>query len=150
VRKERMISRFSVACVVAWLCCFLVGCGGDSFSRVAVSGTVTCEGIASPSGGVVATPAQSGTGAPNVSTNITDGKFSFPANQGPVPGSYIFEFSLEVPGAAAPAASESPEGERETGPTVTYRKTVEIPERGTESLSIELTPADLVREPRDV
>ncbi len=147
MRKCKMGSRFAVACLVAWLACFLVGCGGgrDGFNRVAVSGTVTCEGIDSPAGGIVATPAQPGTGAPNAYTVITGGSFNFPTNQGPVPGPYIFEFSLEVPGAPAPDPSESPDGVRETGPTVTYRKKVEIPERGTDDLSIELTRADLIR-----
>jgi hypothetical protein len=146
VRKCKMGSRFAVACVAAGLACFLVGCGGDGFNRVEVAGTVTCEGIDSPAGSIVATPAQTGTGMPNVSTAVTGGRFSFSADQRPVPGSYIFEFSLEVPGAAAPDPSASPEGERETGPTVAYRKTVEIPEGGAENLSIELTRADLVRD----
>ena len=146
MRKFQMGSRFAVACVMAWLACFLLGCGGDGFNRVAVSGTVTCEGFDSPAGSIVATPAQTETGAPNVSTAVTDGRFSFSADQRPVPGSYIFEFSLELPGAAAPDPSESPEGERETGPTVTFRQTVEIPEGGADNLSIELTQADLVRD----
>ena len=141
-----MGSRLAVACVVACVACLLVGCGGDGFNRVAVSGTVTCEGFDSPAGSVIATPAQAGTDLPNASTAVTDGSFSFPAEHGPVPGSYIFEFSLEVPGAPAPDPSESPEGERETGPTVAFRTTVEIPEGGTDSLSIELTRADMVRE----
>lgn len=141
-----MGSRYAVAFVVACVACLLVGCGGDGFNRVAVSGTVTCEGIDSPTGSIIATPAQAGTGVPNVSTAVTGGRFSFPADQGPVPGSYIFEFVLEMPGAQAPDPSESPEGERETGPTVAYRKTVEIPDGGTDDLSIELTRADLIRE----
>jgi hypothetical protein len=97
-----------------------------------------------PSGGLIATSAKAGTDAPNVSGVVTDGRFSIPADQGPVPGSYIFEISLPAPGAKAPDPSEAPEGERETGPTVTYRKTVEIPEGGSDSLSINLTSADLV------
>ncbi|NLX94907.1 MAG: hypothetical protein GXY83_01895 [Rhodopirellula sp.] len=141
-----MRSRFLlITCTVAWLCCFLVGCGGDGFDRVPVSGTVTCQGIENPSGGLVATPAQAGTGAPNVSTIVTDGKFGFPADRGPVAGSYIFEFSLLDPTKGPPAVGgENPEDARETGPTIPFRKTVEIPEGGGDSLSIELTPADRV------
>ncbi len=102
---------------IALLSCVLAGCGGDSFDRVPLSGTVTCEGMASVNGGILATSAQAGTSAPNVSAPITDGKFSFPAGQGPVAGSYIFEISLQIPG-AKPPPGQSPEGEVETGPEV--------------------------------
>ena len=134
-----------VACAVALLSCFVIGCGGgDGFDRVSVSGTVTCEGMENPSGSILASPAKAGEGAPNASTGITDGKFSFPADQSPVAGSYIFEVSL-VTGEAAPSG-ESPAGEVETGPEITYRKTIDVPEGGSDSLSIELTSADLVTE----
>ena len=133
---------------LALLVCLVVGCTGDTFDRVSVSGTVSCEGNENPSGSILATPAATGTGAPNVGAPITDGKFSFPAGQEPVAGSYIFEVSLLVPG-AEPAAGESPEGEVETGPEVLYRKTIDIPEGGTDSLAIELTSAELVDEEAD-
>ena len=134
-----------IACAIALLSCFLVGCADDSFNRVPVSGTVTCEGNASPAGSILASPATPGTDAPNVGAPITDGKFSFPAGQEPVAGSYIFEISLLVPG-EQPDPGESPEGEVETGPEVIYRKTLDIPEGGSDSLAIELTSADLVEE----
>ena len=126
---------------VALMSCVVAGCGSNSFDRVPLSGTVACEGMASVNGGILATPAQTGTGAPNVSAPIANGKFSFPKAQGPVAGSYIFEISLEVPG-ATPPRGQSPDGERETGPMVTYRKTLDIPKGGSDSLSIELTSAD--------
>lgn len=129
--------------VVVLLPCLLVGCGGDSFERVPLSGTVTCEGMASVNGGILATSAQAGTKAPNVSAPIADGKFSFPKAQGPVAGSYLFEISLEVPG-AQPKPGQSPEGERESGPTVTYQKTIDVPKGGSDSLTIALTAADRV------
>lgn len=139
-----MRSRFlRIACAIALLSCFIVGCAGEEFDRVSLSGTVTCEGNANPSGSILASPATSGTGAPNVGAPITDGKFSFPSGQEPVAGSYIFEISLLVPG-EQPAPGESPEGEVETGPEVVYRKTIDVPEGGSGSLAIELTSADLV------
>ena len=141
-----MSSRFlPVAGAIALLCCSLAGCGGDQFNRVPVSGTVTCEGNDSPSGSILATPAEAGAGAPNAGTSITDGKFSFPPDQAPVAGSYIFEIGVQVSG-EQPDPADMPEGEVETGPEVLYRKTVDIPEGGSESLSIELTSADKVRD----
>jgi hypothetical protein len=131
-----------IAFAIALLTCFIVGCSGDSFDRVSVGGTVTCEGNASPNGSILATPASTDTEAPNVSTVLTDGKFSFAADQGPVPGSYIFEISIQDP-SQAPDPGEAPEGEIETGPATVYSKTVEIPEGGSDSLAIELTSADL-------
>ncbi len=134
-----------IACAVALLSCFIVGCGGgDAFDRVAVSGTVTCEGMESLTGSILASSAGEGTDAPNAAAPLVDGKFTFPAEQSPVAGSYMFEISL-VTGEAAPAG-ESPEGEVETGDEVVYQKTVDIPEGGSDSLSIDLTSADLVGE----
>ncbi|MBN1858311.1 hypothetical protein JW848_03795 [Candidatus Bipolaricaulota bacterium] len=140
-----MMSRFlRVASAVALLFGFVAGCGGgDGFDRVAISGTVTCEGMENPSGSFLASAAEASTKAPNVSAPVTDGKFSVPADQGPVPGSYMFEVSLLVPG-AQPAPGESPEGEKESGPEVMYRKKVDIPAGGSDSLSIDLTAADKV------
>jgi hypothetical protein len=140
-----MRTRLSRIGVLALLSCVVTGCGGDSFDRVPLAGTVTCADMESVSGGILATPAETGGGSPNVSAPITDGKFSFPQDQGPSPGSYIFEINLLVPG-AAPAPGESPEGETETGPEVTYRKTIDVPEGGSDSLTIELTSADRVSE----
>ncbi len=137
------MSRFlSVACVVALLFSFVVGCGGgDGFDRVPISGTVTCEGVDAPNGSVLGTIAATGTEAPNISWPLEGGKFSIPADQGPIAGSYKFEISI-VTGEAA--EGESPEGETETGPEVVYQKTIEIPAGGSDSLTIELTAADKV------
>jgi len=144
VRTKRMSTRFlKIAGAIALLSCLLAGCGGDSFDRAPLSGTVTCEGMQTINGGILATPAQAGTKAPNVSAPIADGKFSVPKAQGPVAGSYLFEISLEVPG-AQPKPGQSPEGERESGPTVAYQKTIDVPKGGSDNLTIALTAADLV------
>ncbi|NLF72551.1 MAG: hypothetical protein GX575_26250 [Candidatus Anammoximicrobium sp.] len=134
---------WQIAGMIVGLSCFVAGCGGDSFDRVPLAGTVTCDGMESINGGILATPAQEGTGAPKVSGPITDGKFSIPAAQGPVAGSYIFEISLQIPG-MQPKPGSSPEGERETGPTITYRKSIDVPAGGSSSLTIALTAADKV------
>lgn len=131
---------------IALLSCAVAGCGGDRFDRVSLAGTVTCDGMQTINGGILATPATAGTNAPNVSAPISDGKFTFPADLGPVAGSYIFEISLLVPG-AQPAPGQSPEGEVETGPEVIYQKTIEVPKEGSDSLAIELTAADRLRDP---
>ncbi len=139
-----MRTRFlGIAGVMALFFCVVAGCGGDSFDRVPLSGTVTCEGMTSINGGILATSSQTGTSAPNVSAPIADGKFSFPKERGPVAGSYIFEISLQIPG-TQPTPGASPEGERETGPEIMYRKTIEVPAGGSDSLTIALTSSDRV------
>lgn len=148
MRKKVIRLRFlRIACAIALLACFIVGCGGDEFNRVPVSGTVTLDGTAVASGSILAWAADVGTEAPNVGAPITDGKFSFSPDQAPVAGSYIFEIGVaaaveETSGGGEP----DPEQAGETGPEVTYRKTIDIPEGGSESLSIELTSADKVAE----
>ncbi len=137
--------RFLRIGAVALLSCVVAGCGGDGFDRVPLSGTVTCEGMESINGGILATPTEAGTSAPNVSAPITDGKFSLPADQGPGAGSYIFEINLLVPG-EQPDPGESPEGEVETGPELMFQKTIDVPEGGSDSLAIQLTAADRLGE----
>ncbi|MCP4576699.1 MAG: hypothetical protein GY846_10500 [Deltaproteobacteria bacterium] len=101
-----MMSRIlGVVCLVA-VFSFIVGCGGgDGFDRVAISGTVTCEGVDSPEGSIMGSAAAAGTEAPNVSAPLTGGKFSIAKDQGPVAGSYTFEISL-VTGEAADAGEK--------------------------------------------
>lgn len=124
---------------VAFLSCLLAGCGGDGFSRVPLSGTVSLDGDTSRSGAITATPAQAGTSAPNATAIIENGKFSFPKDQGPVAGSYIFEVNLTVPDEEPLSAEYSNEA---GGNFVTYEKTLDIPTGGSDSFSIEVTSAD--------
>jgi hypothetical protein len=132
--------------VIAVLSCVVGGCGGgDGFDRVPLAGTVSCDEMQSINGGLLATPAETGSSAPNVSAPITDGKFDLPKERGPIAGSYIFEISLQIPG-AKPPSGQSPEGENETGPEITYRKTLDVPQGGSDSLAIELTSADRAEE----
>ena len=128
-----------VVCLVAVFNA-IVGCGGgDSFDRVAISGTVTCEGVDNPSGSIMGSSATAGTEAPNISAPLTDGKFSIPKDQGPIVGSYKLEIGIA---SGESVGGSAPEGETETGPEVVYQKTIEIPAGGTDSLAIELTAAD--------
>jgi hypothetical protein len=145
-----MMSRLlRIACAVALLSCLVVGCGGDTFDRVPLSGTVTYEGDANLSGSIVATPAAEGENAPNATAIITDGKFSFPAGKRPAAGSYIFEIYLTGPAEETSSGGESsPEDAGETGgEEITFRKRIDVPEGGRDSVSIELTSADLDEEP---
>ena len=137
--------------------CCLVGCGGgDSFSRVAVSGTVSVDGNTNVSGGLIATADiesdPEGGGRPNGSAQIEGGKYSFDAENGPAAGMYRFEISITVPdeNTAEDAGDGAPEGETETGGNVVvYQRRVEIPEGGSESLAVELTSSDLLGESGD-
>lgn len=124
---------------------FLSGCGGDSFDRVPVKGTVKLNGTPVESGGIVATAASSSSDSqklPNAQTAIIDGGFEFPPDKSPAPGDYRFEISVAVPDENADP-SASPEGEEEVGAnTVLYKKKVTIPKEGEEALAIELTDQD--------
>ncbi len=131
---------FGVFAVVSVV--FVAGCGGDGFNRVPVAGTVACEGLENPSGYVVATPASAGAGAPNSSGSVVDGRFAFAEGQGPVAGEYLFEFHFQQ----SSEVTQSEDGEQETGPTVAYRTKVQIPEGGSESLSVELSQRDRLRD----
>ena len=134
------------------ICC-LVGCGGgDSFDRVAVSGTVSVDGDANVSGGLVAMADidadPDNTSRPNANAPIENGKFTIDAANGPAVGAYLFEVSITVPDEATEDSGEAdPEDANETGGNVVvYQKRVAIPEGGSESLAVELTSSDLLGE----
>lgn len=128
-----------VLCLVAAFS-VIVGCsGGDSFDRVPIAGTVTCEGVDNPSGSIIGSSATPGTEAPNISAPLTDGKFSIPKDQGPIAGAYKIDIGIAT---AEDVGGSAPEGETETGPEVMYQKTIDIPAGGSDSLTIELTAAD--------
>src|SRR5262245_33115257 len=74
-----------------------MGCGGgatDSLPRVAISGSAARSGVAIKGGALHFIPLQQG--APSVSTMITDGKYAFSRQNGPVAGKYSVQ--VEVPG----------------------------------------------------
>ncbi len=138
---------FSVAGLL--LTGLIVGCGGggETFDRVAVSGTVSLEGDSSRSGSIIATAdIDNGTsegGRPTTQALLVEGKFEFTADRGPAPGDYVFEISL------TPLDAEfelSEDGETETSDEAElYKKIVTIPAGGTDSLAIELTNSDRSR-----
>jgi len=146
--KIMTIQTWITPCAAALLTCLLVGCGGDGFSRVPLSGTVDFEGDGSRSGFITATPESAGNGGPNVSAAIENGAFSFPADQGPVAGPYIFEVSLTVPDETSDDGGESAPGDAEEtgGNTLTYSKSMAVPEGGSDSFVIELTSANTLTE----
>jgi hypothetical protein len=85
---------------------FLAGCGEDTGGRLPVSGNVTFQG----------SPLKTGTiefelpdGSHRTGTTITDGKYSIPASQGLIPGTYIVRVSSVESSEAAPAGPPGPE-----------------------------------------
>lgn len=126
---------------------FLCGCGGESFNRVPIKGTVTLNDAPVESGGIVATPDADSSESkskelPRAQAAIIDGGFEFEPDQSPAPGEYVFEISVAVPDEDADP-SASPEGEEEVGAnTVLYEKKVTVPKEGEEALAIELTDQD--------
>jgi hypothetical protein len=64
------------------------GCGGgNDLERVAVSGSVTIDGISARHGIIRFMPSE-GTEGPVANTTISDGQFNIPRAQGPVAGNY--------------------------------------------------------------
>lgn len=133
----------------------LAGCGGgDGFSRVPFSGTVTLNGDGNQAGSIVGTADSQSTSegaseVPTVQAAIIDGKFEFLGDDRPAAGPYKFEIYLAVPdeNSADDDGQSVPEDANETGGnTVSYTKLVVVPEGGTEEFSLELTDADLAQE----
>ena len=129
------------------------GCsGGDGFSRVPFSGTVSLNGDGNQAGSIIGTADSESTAAgaseiPTVQAAIIGGKFEFLGDDRPVAGPYKFEIYLVVPGENTDESQSVPEDANETGGnTVGYTKLVEVPKGGTEEFSLELTDADLAGE----
>lgn len=145
-------SASSLMLSVSFVMCCLAGCGGgDSFSRVPVSGTVSVDGNTNVSGSLVLTADidgdPDGVGRPNASAQLEDGKFTFDATNGPAAGAYIFEIGVTVPDESTSEESGegAPEGVTETGGNaIYYQRRISVPEGGSESLSVELTSSDLL------
>ncbi|WP_145342313.1 hypothetical protein [Rosistilla ulvae] len=122
-----------------------VGCGGDGFDRVPFSGTVSVDGGVNRNGWMRGSSATAGTGSPNVTAVIENGKFAFPAERGPVPGSYNFEVTVTVPGKERESVGEVPAGVTESNETyITLQKTLVVPEGGGDGVVVEVTSADVV------
>ncbi|MDA7503458.1 hypothetical protein OAF98_02975 [Planctomicrobium sp.] len=133
----------------------LAGCGGgDGFSRVPFSGTVTLNGDGNQAGSIVGTADSQSTASgssevPTVQAAIIDGKFEFLGDDRPVAGPYKFEIYMAVPdeNSADDGGQSVPEDANETGGnTVAYTKLVVVPDGGSESFSLEVTDADLAQE----
>ncbi len=73
--------------------CLASGCGGDS-GRGAVSGKVTVDGQPLADGVITFVPA-AGTEGPSAGSEVKDGRYSIPADTGPVPGDYRVELRAQ-------------------------------------------------------
>jgi hypothetical protein len=83
----------------------LTGCGGDG--RIPVSGAVHWEGKPLEDGRIAFTPSGDAGKRPQASGPIRDGKYSIPAAEGPMPGSYRVEvFSLKKTGKKVPTPGD--------------------------------------------
>lgn len=73
----------------------LAGCGGPS--RVPVSGAVTVDGAPVDNGTItfVPTGAAAAGAPPKASARITDGKYAFEPDFGPMPGAYSVEITWD-------------------------------------------------------
>ena len=66
----------------------LAGCTGETITTVEVSGQVTLDGQALPSGAILFQPLSQG---PSAGGSIKDGSFLIPRDDGPSPGPYQVE-----------------------------------------------------------
>lgn len=129
----------------AALCITAVGCGGgySGPDREAISGMVTREGLPIDSGSIKFT---SKAGGPAAESGITDGRYQFDAENGPVVGEFdvtIIQHARreEVPeGTPKKDADFIPE-DRFTGeqPKDGWKTTAEIQSNHTEPLDFEVT-----------
>ena len=79
--------------VVIIAACLVSGCGSDS-GRGAVSGKVTVDGQPLAEGVITFVPA-AGTDGPSAGSEVKDGRYSIPAETGPVPGDYRVELRAQ-------------------------------------------------------
>ena len=111
-------SRYKVACLALLAAMAGGGCGSgsvDNLQRLAVSGTITLDG-APVSHGFIQFRAVSTGSTAEAGSEIKDGKYSIPREQGPVPGGYRVSISSTesagtgstsgMPGDAGPGAKE--------------------------------------------
>jgi hypothetical protein len=82
----------------------VAGCGRGETGRVAVKGTATYEGQPVAWGSIALRPAP-GTTGPAAGTDIINGKFEIPANDGPATGSYIARIMIAEATTANSAAN---------------------------------------------
>jgi len=93
------MKRAFLATLVAWWGISVLGCGNPD-GRYPVSGDVTLHGQPLASGAIVF---ESTDGGSRGGTTIEGGKFSLPADQGLMPGSYVVRVSAVQSQSAAPA-----------------------------------------------
>ena len=99
------MSRCSLAALAVCWAISAIGCG-SSDGRYPVSGDVTLQGQPLASGAIIF---ESSDGGSRGGTTITDGKYSLPADQGLLPGTYVVRVSAvqsqaEVTGPPGPEA----------------------------------------------
>ena len=98
-----MIRAFLAALVACWAIS-AIGCGNTD-GKYPVSGEVTLAGQPLPSGAIIF---ESSDGSNRGGTTITDGKYSLPADQGLMPGTYVVRVSAVQPSSGG--ASAGPPG----------------------------------------
>jgi hypothetical protein len=100
------MSRYWLAAMAACLMFAALGCGGSD-GRYPVSGDVTLQGQPLASGAILF---ESADGGSRNGTTITDGKYSLPASQGLLPGTYTVRVSaVQSQAEAGPPGPPGPE-----------------------------------------
>src|SRR5690348_3494968 len=110
-----MLRRIPLWLLVAWLACWLAGCGGRDVELVEVSGRVTLDGQPLPAGGTIYFAPYEASGAnplrPSQATFASDGHYeahAFDDASGLLPGKYrVGVHCWEVPPSESGPAAKS-------------------------------------------
>jgi len=109
-----MILRSIPVSILLLFTTFHFGCGGgDGLDRQSVSGAVSLDGAPLKEGQIQFFPAANAAEAIATGGKITDGKFSIPQADGPIPGTYTVQITASGGEQAKPEGNDGMPG---TGP----------------------------------
>ncbi len=124
---------------------FVLGCGGDSLGRHAISGAVTVDGAPLQRGNVGFQPVEK-TSTTSGGAVVTDGKYSIPRDKGLPTGKYQVRINAAAPGTGSAAAGSAPPGAPEAPPQELIppdwneksEHTIEVTDKGPNTFNFEV------------
>lgn len=124
----------------------ILGCGGDSLGRHAISGSVTVNGAPLQHGDVSFQPVEKSSTTSGGAV-VTDGKYSVPRDKGLPTGKYRVVLNAPKPGTGAEPAKGAMPGEAPAPPeelippdwNVNSEHTIEVTEKGPNQFNFEVS-----------